>query len=348
MRKIVRNYLKLFLTIIILLAGCSDSITEPEETAAQDPVLPHVLTAGILKIEHQRAFGEGKVMWDGGSTVTARGFVWSLEPEPTLADNKTLDGDGFGEFVSLMAELQPDKTYYARAYATNSVGTAYGADEVFKTRYGSVTDIDGNEYFTVRIGNRLWMSENLRVTHYANGDPIPTGLFDGSWQNAGYGAYAIYPHNLIPGLASDEKVIEAYGLIYNWFVAADPRGVCPTGWRVPDNIDWGHLASSLGGSSVAGRSIKSKRTDPAPHPRWAFPNEATNESGWSALPGGRRLFDGSCTQIGTHSHWLSATERDSLHSWSRYLYYNSPQLHTNYSYKQNGNYIRCVKNAGSN
>jgi len=348
MKKNVKNYLALLAATAMLVFACSDNTIEPEVPVAQDPEPPRVVTSGILKIEHLRAFGEGNVLWDGDSPVTARGFVWSLQPEPTLADSCTEDGSGTGPFTSIMKELQPNRVYYARAYATNSLGTTYGADQEFRTRVGSVTDIDGNEYFSVAIGNRLWMTENLRVTRYANGDPIPTNLDDGSWQNAGYGAYAIYPPNLIPGLGSDNAVAEAYGLLYNWFVVADPRGVCPAGWRVPDNIDWGHLASSLGGSGVAGRSIKSKRTDPAPHPRWAFPNEATNESGWSAMPGGRRLTDGSYSGFGTQGNWLSATERDSLHVWSEMLHHTHVNIYRNYSFKQNANSIRCVKNAGSN
>jgi len=112
---------------------------------------------------------------------------------------------------------------------------------------GTVTDIDGNVYQTVIIGNQEWITENLRVTKYNNGDDIPTGLNDSEWQNTTQGAYAIYPHDGgeteddVEGINSDEEMIGAYGMLYNWYSVDDERGLCPAGWSIPSDEDWTQL-----------------------------------------------------------------------------------------------------------
>ncbi|GEM_PF-774894 len=332
--KIKRQIWVLYLAFIpvfaICIVSCSDDLP--------DANLSRVTTHHPWKVWAEKAVMEGLVTCDGGGTVSARGFVWSQLPQPTLADNSTLDGTGTGPFTGLITGLEPDQTYRVRAYATNCAGTAYGATFLFKTRKGSVTDIDGNVYPTVIIGNYEWMAENLRVKHYANGDPIPTGLNNQEWEGADFGAYAVYP-----GIYTEAEMIEAYGLLYNWFVVEDPRGICPAGWLVPTTMHWSRLSGDLGGMEESGGTLKSRRTEPNPHPRWNSPNPATDQSGWSAMPGGRRLWNGNYSGIGTHGNWLSATPRDELHVWSRFIFFEHETLYTNYSWKQNANSIRCVR-----
>jgi uncharacterized protein (TIGR02145 family) len=328
------------------LSCCSDKI-ESDAPGPEDQKQKKlsVATSSVWKIELNKAVGEGKVVCDGGNHVTARGFVWGTEPNPTLTDNSSVDGDGIGAFKSLLNDLQPNHTYYAKAYATNSTGTVYGTEQEFRTRLGTVTDIDGNVYHTLAVGRQIWMAENLRVTRYANGDPIPNGLDDYEWERTFHGAYAIFPHNQIIGLESDEEVVEAYGLLYNWFVVDDPRGICPPGWRVPDNNDWVLLIGMVGGGTVSGAALKSKRTDPLPAPSWYFPNEATDKSGWSGLPGGRRHWHGGWGGIGSHGNFLSSTELDSIYNYSRILYHLDTTLRSYWASKQNANSIRCLRDA---
>jgi uncharacterized protein (TIGR02145 family) len=128
----------------------------------------------------------------------------------------------------------------------------------------TLTDIDGNIYNTVTIGTQIWMKENLKVTHYSNGNPIPILLED--TLNAWY-----CPANS-----------QSYGATYNWFVVNDSRKLCPQGWHIPDTTEWNTLISYLGGDSIAGGEMKDTGTT-----HWFSPNTgATNSSGFTALGAG--------------------------------------------------------------
>ncbi len=102
----------------------------------------------------------------------------------------------------------------------------------------SVTDIDGNIYETVQIGEQVWMAENLKVTHYNDGSEIPTEYSNSEWENLSTGAYAVYDDN--------ESNADTYGYLYNWYAVDDSRGVCPTHWHVPSDDEWKELEMFLG------------------------------------------------------------------------------------------------------
>jgi uncharacterized protein (TIGR02145 family) len=155
--------------------------------------------------------------------------------------------------------------------------------------YGNMSDQEGNMYKTVTIGMQTWMAENLRVTHYRNGDPIdnPTG-----WINLTTGACCGYSKN--------SKI---YGKLYNWYAVDDSRNLCPTGWHVSTNLEWQLLVDYLG-DSVAGDKLRETGTA---HWEYAPETEATNESGFTALPGGIRSGD-QLLFIGAYGHWWSSTE----------------------------------------
>ena len=146
-----------------------------EEVSFTTLGLPTVTTSAVSSITPTGATSGGNVTADGNSPVTARGICWSTSPNPSLANNVTDNGTGLGTFISTINGLTPSTTYYIRAYATNSVGTAYGNAISFTTAAppcNPVTDIDGNTYLVVRLGSQCWMRENLRVTRFADGTNI--------------------------------------------------------------------------------------------------------------------------------------------------------------------------------
>ena len=193
----------------------------------------------------------------------------------------------------------------------------------------TVTDFDGNVYNTVTIGTQVWMKENLKTTHYSNGTAIPLVNNATSWAalTATDMAYCWY---------NDDIANKAtYGALYTWAAAMNGaastttnpsgiQGVCPTGWHLPSDAEWTVLTDYLGGGSVAGGKLKEAGTM-----HWISPNTgATNETGFTALPGGYRDFYGAFSSIGGYGLWWSAT-----------VYY----VFRNYYIKQDGFSVRCVR-----
>jgi len=197
-------------------------------------------------------------------------------------------------------------------------------------RKGTITDIDGNKYQTIKIGTQWWMAENLKVTRYSNGDTIPNVTGNVTWVSAN-GAFCNY--NNAPDL------VDSYGRLYNWFAVADTRNIAPVGWHVPTDSDWEILILYLGGSSLAGGKMKETGTN-----HWSNPNNgATNEIGFTALPGGLRNIMGSFSGLGTTAIFWSSTEYFDGNAWYRNLYGVSSECDRSYLDKHNGFSVRCVK-----
>lgn len=199
--------------------------------------------------------------------------------------------------------------------------------------FGAGVTFDGYTYTSILIGNgQEWMAENLRTTTYANGDPIPNVTDSTQWQNLTTGAWAHYNN--------DSQYENPYGKLYNWYTVADPRNVCPTGWHVPTDAEYTLLSNYLGGEPVAGGKMKSTGTQ-----YWQNPNTAaTNESGFSGLPGGFRGGNGESGSVGGSAVWWSSTEFvPLLFPWWRSLDYNNGGLTRGYEEKQWGFSIRCLR-----
>ena len=197
---------------------------------------------------------------------------------------------------------------------------------------GTVTDIDGNVYQTITIGDQVWMLENLKVTHYRNGDPIPNVTDDGTWAGLTTGAYCEYYNDNFEDVAT-------YGRLYNWFAVADSRNIAPEGWHVPTDAEWQTLVDYLGGDDVAGGKLKETGTT-----HWLSPDTgATNESGFSGLPVGNRNFGGLFDDKRYYAYFWSSTEYDGSSAWHRDLHYDyslSCRIHYN---KRYGFSVRCVR-----
>ena len=208
----------------------------------------------------------------------------------------------------------------------------------------TITDIDGNPYGIIQIGNTWWMSENLRTTRYCNGDTIPTNLSNTQWENTTSGAYAIYSHDKVDGINSEEEMVNAYGKLYNWYAVDDPRGICPEGWHVPTNEDFAILINHLGKVREAGEKLSSSRVRPNPHPRWRGRfRSGTNESGFSAFPAGQRAPRGGYSGIQYFGFWWTSTEYNSYNARHRGLPYGYGFLGGPVQNKNFGFSVRCIK-----
>lgn len=191
-----------------------------------------------------------------------------------------------------------------------------------------VTDIDGNIYKTVIIGNQIWMAENLKTTKYRNGDPIESFYNI----NPSIGASCSYGNNAI-----NTKI---YGRLYNWHAVMDPRNIAPKGWHIPSNNEWNILNTFLGGQGFAGGKLKEIGTD-----HWKSPNTgATNETGFTALPGGAYYSSGSFGDFGTSGYWWSKTPSNSVFVWVWVLYNSSGGFgNSDIGNKGDGLSVRCIK-----
>jgi uncharacterized protein (TIGR02145 family) len=255
--------------------------------------LPEVITAPITQIASTSATCGGEVIVEGSSSVTVRGLVWSASVSPTVGENEgiTFDGEGTGTWVSELVELTPETTYFVRAYATNSAGTAYGDElsfttlsETFSCSDTFIDSRDGRTYTTVQIGDQCWMQQNM---NFETND---------SW------CYDNDPENC-----------ETFGRLYNHNAA---NQACPDGWHLPDNAEWCQLAIYLDETvncadwgnlgTDAGGKMKSTGTLNTGGLWWEPNTGATNESGFSGIPGGF-YHDGGFGDLSAAGRFWSAT-----------------------------------------
>jgi uncharacterized protein (TIGR02145 family) len=293
-------------------------------------ILPTVRTTAVTNITQTTATCGGNITSDGGATITARGVCWSTGHNPTTTNNKTTNGTGNGNFSCNLIGLIVGNTYYVRAYATNSVGTAYGNEIGF--RIGTVTDIDGNGYNTVIIGTQTWLIENLQTTRYNDGTQIDyPGPDNSAWKNNTSGAYSWYNND-------EAGYKNTYGALYNWYTVKTNK-LCPSGWHVPSDTEWTTLTDYLGGISVAGGKLKEVGTA-----HWESPNTgATNETGFTGLPGGCRIDNGNFNNLGTLGIWWSSTVFTDFAIWTRTMGYGSSNLTKGGPQKDYGLSVRCIK-----
>ena len=229
MKKIV-----LLLSMGLLLFSCG-----PQENP--DPGVLSVTTGTVTNITTTTASCSGNVTSDGGSSVTARGVCWSTSENPTTSNSKTTNGTGLGTYTSNITGLSPNTTYYVRAYATNSQGTAYGEQRTFRTltasdiEYGSFTDSrDGKVYKTVTIGEQVWMAENLAYL------PSVVGPATESYTAPYYYVYGYDGTSVATAKATTNY--QTYGVLYNWPAALT---ACPSGWHLPSDAEWTQMKNYL-------------------------------------------------------------------------------------------------------
>ena len=194
-----------------------------------------------------------------------------------------------------------------------------------------ITDIEGTHYNAVKIGNQIWMASNLKTTTYNDGTQIPNITDATAWATLITGAQCDYDNT--PANTT------IYGKLYNWY-AVNTTKLCPTGWHIPSDVEWTTLSTTLGGDAISGGALKETGIT-----HWTIPNVgATNTSGFTALPGGYRNYDGKFSSIGSYGTLWCSVEYSTSDAYYRGLSCSVSLLgYLNY-YKLSGFSVRCLRN----
>lgn len=305
----------------------SDDIDKDEKTLeVLVKGVPKVTTTPITNITVNSANCGGDVTSYGSSSVTSKGVCWSISQNPTVTDNKTIDGIGIGSFNSTISGLLESTTYYVRAYATNSTGTGYGEQVSFTTKSsaficGEQITYSGKTYNTVLIGTQCWFKENLDV-----------GL-QVKW-------VYLEDNGIIEKYCYDNQPqkCELYGGLYSWDEAMQytndegAQGICPPGWRIPKVIEFEILSNYVNGQSNGLKAVG----------QGSGTGTGENTSGFSALLGGY-YRDGSFIFIQQATYFWSSTESDSTRAFRMYFYGSDPQNYFHYMDKVSALSVRCIK-----
>ena len=184
---------------------------------------------------------------------------------------------------------------------------------------------------TIVIGTQQWMRENLDVVTYRNGDIIEQVTDASKWTELKTGAWCFYNN--------DPEIGAIYGKLYNWYAVNDPRGLAPQGWHIPTDAEWAILRDKFGGPLVAGVKMKTPGTT-----KWQEPNtDATNESGFTGLPGGSRNPNGGFSGVGHYGFWWSATQLNSTSAWNSSMSKDDSSLGPGTNIMELGFSVRCLR-----
>jgi len=249
-------------------------------------------------------------------------------------DQGTPGKDGKEEFQQLRVSATGDTLYLTNGNFVIVPGLSSSNDTI--SSYGpKLFDVEGNEYKTVKIGNQLWMAENLRTSSFNDGVTIPNVFADNNWNNLKSAAWCSYNN--------DEKFEIIYGKLYNWYALSPKtngnKNICPVGWHVPRDKEWLTLYEYLGGVEVAANKLK--HADPY---CWMYLNEeASNSSKFSGLPGGFFNREGNFDGLFSVCMWWSSTENDVTSVWRFLVHAGASQIDMKYFPKEDAASIRCVK-----
>ena len=317
--------------------------------------VPLVETSGVHTITEYSGIAGGVVRDNGGSEVTSYGICWDTLPNPSIEGTYREFSGGTGPFFTSIKDLELRTVYYVKAFAINSTGLAYGNEVEFRTNDYPVTDIDGNVYPTVVIGDQVWMAKNLAVTTYPDGIPIQFLPEDEWWDSLRVDEKAFCYYD---NLSSNGNT---YGALYSWSAAVngqdslDPelepiQGVCPDGWHLPSDGDWKELEMFLGMTALTADStgwrgnIGGKLKSPG-REHWLIPNVgATNETRFSALPAGDRFPKGDYNNLHFSTFFWTSSNYNETNAWARALgYYVTTMYRGHQDSKEFGFSVRCVR-----
>ncbi|NDC77320.1 MAG: hypothetical protein EBZ67_05555 [Chitinophagia bacterium] len=243
-----------------------------------------------------------------------------------------LMGGSLDQATQVFATVPEQGTYTHPGRAARVTSVRKGWENAWKKYPRTVpTSVIVDAMKTVSIGTQVWMTENLNVDRFRNGDPIPEAKTPEEWKDAGerkQPAWCHYENDPVNG--------KKYGKIYNWYAVNDPRGIAPIGYHIPTEEEWQKLINHLGGKEIAGIKMKSASG-------WLNNGNGSNISGFSGLPGGGRGSDGSFSHVGEYGSWWSSTGDDALSAWVRALYYRIGTVDWGSLGKGKGLSVRCLR-----
>jgi len=345
------RYLVFGLIFIIVLVFTSCEANDNDDPIAEGPASFEYVIADFITDTSVNFSADiaGDV-----STITLMGFCWAESSSPSLDDHVIYYEEVIPGIYSLRPDgLQADKTYYVRAFYSTEEHDFYSDEIVFQTTR-PVDAMDGNTYGTVKIGDQIWLTENLRTVVYNNGDSITSGKGMGNYSNYNEPRFYFY-------YGDDTTLSPDYGKLYTWYVVTDPRGVCPPEFRIPDIIDFDDLilhldplATSFSNllpginelSAIAGGMMKTTGNLTDGTGFWEHPNNgANNVTQISLLPSGLRDPSGSFDGLGFNSALWSFTEEDLPRGIMFYSHFFNAGFYTNNFSKKTGYAVRCMKEA---
>lgn len=338
------NHLFTVLEFQIKQSSGNGTITKVKLTS---PTTNLSLTSGTINIT-QSTPGEGVAYTIAGGTGSKEITLTITGGVTPTADYATtpkiymviLPGDFSAESMTIGLEYQ-NSGFFESTFKT---GKAFerGKKYIVQMDVPTVTDGDGNAYGTVTIGTQTWMASNLKTTKYNDGTDITYVTDNSTWGGRTQGAYCWYNND-----ASTYKA--TYGALYNWYavdnnastkVASNGgKNICPVGWHVPTDAEWTTLTDYLGGLSVAGDKLKETGTT-----HWISNTAATNSSGFTALPGGNRKYDGwGYVSLGTSGRWWCSNPSGTDSAIFRYMTNSGSNVPNSPGIRSFGNSVRCVK-----
>lgn len=314
---------------------------------------PMIHLSEALNISPTTAVFRGFIVENGGAQVVNKGFVWNIFNNPTIDNCAGFVSSGIGteSYIDTIIGLSPLKHYFVRAFAENDYGINYSGQIQIKT--DKLTDIEGNIYEIVKIGDQVWMAENLKATKFNDGSSIDLITDAADWITTSKPAYSWYDNDSV--FNKDQ-----FGALYNFYTVDTSvngnRNLCPLGWRVPEFVDFEDLEKYLSsnGYGFGTEQLAIAKTLSAEYV-WqvhdeigtpGFQQNENNSSGFSALPGGRRSFDdGIFTTKSDKGYWWSITDylggvEDRVWLWE--IRHESVNIYRYGTYKRGGFSVRCI------
>ncbi|HLN73932.1 MAG TPA: FISUMP domain-containing protein [Prolixibacteraceae bacterium] len=311
---------------------------------------PLIITEEAFNIGSVTAISGGTIEWEDALAITGRGICWNTEVNPTIEDHKTSNGKGTGNFTNTLTGLLPNTSYFIRSYVIKNGRVLYGNLVSFKTN-DLITDIDGNTYNTITIGNQEWMAENLRTTRFANGDPIAT--------TTPATLPIMYYTDPVYQWAYDglEKNATKYGRLYTWYAVMDRRRLCPDGWHIPSDAEWTELENYLISNryNYDGTNSRNKvALALASTKGWSYCESSgspgnnsyadnRDKTGFTALPAGYRNHEGKFIDLGNSSCFWSSSEAFTYNAYYRYIRSTNKEFVRSSYYEFCAVSVRCIK-----